>query len=464
MMNYLLVALVALASGVALGIVLSRARESGLRLRLAALEAESSTRTGELRELRSQADTLTSDKQRAEQEVAVLNERLLQERRGAAEKLELLSNASQELQNAFHRLAGEALANNNQSFLQLAKTSLESFHKQAEGGLAARETAIAGLVKPIEQSLKSVEEQVKSLETQRVDAYSALRQQIVSLSGTQEQLKLETAKLVQALRAPHVRGRWGEIQLRRAVELAGMLDHCDFVEQSSVETDNGRLRPDMIIRLPGGKQIVVDSKAPLEAYLKALEATDEDARRAFMMAHARQIREHMAGLSSKKYWEQFACSPDFVVMFLPGEVFFSAALEHAPDLIEAGVEEKVIPASPTTLIALLRAVHFGWRQEMLAENANKISELGKRLYDSLCTMAGHLEKLGGNLDRSVKSYNETIGSLERNVLVGGRRFRELGVASSGEIAEAKQIGNVPRLLQSADWKPALEEEVEIVKG
>ena len=463
-MNYLLVALVALASGVALGMVLSRARESGLRLRLAALEAESSARTGELRELRSQADALNSDKQRAEQEVAVLNERLLQERRGAAEKLELLTRASAELQNAFHRLAGEALANNNQSFLQLAKTSLESFHKQAEGGLAARETAIAGLVKPIEQSLKSVEEQVKSLETQRVDAYSALRQQIVSLSGTQEQLKSETAKLVQALRAPHVRGRWGEIQLRRAVEIAGMLDHCDFVEQSSVATDNGRLRPDMIIRLPGGKQIVVDSKAPLEAYLKALEATDEDARRAYMVAHARQIREHMAGLSSKKYWEQFECSPDFVVMFLPGEVFFSAALEHAPDLIEAGVEEKVIPASPTTLIALLRAVHFGWRQEVLAENANKISELGKRLYDSLCTMAGHLEKLGVNLDRSVKAYNETIGSLERNVLVGGRRFRELGVASAGEIAEAKQIGNVPRLLQSADWKPAAEEEEEIVKG
>ena len=198
-----------------------------------------------------------------------------------------------------------------------------------------------------------------------------------------------------------------------------MLDHCDFVEQSSVETDNGRLRPDMIIRLPGGKQIVVDSKRRWKPYLKALEATDEDARRAFMMAHARQIREHMAGLSSKKYWEQFACSPDFVVMFLPGEVFFSAALEHAPDLIEAGVEEKVIPASPTTLIALLRAVHFGWRQELLAENANKISELGKRLYDSLCTMAGHLEKLGGNLDRSVKSYNETIGSLESEC-AGGR--------------------------------------------
>ena len=463
-MNYLLVALVALASGIALGMVLSRARESGLRLRLAALEAESSTRTGELRELRSQADALNSDKQRAEQEVAVLNERLLQERRGAAEKLELLTGLRRSCKTPFIGLAAEALANNNQSFLQLAKTSLESFHKQAEGGLAARETAIAGLVKPIEQSLKSVEEQVKSLETQRVDAYSALRQQIVSLSGTQEQLKSETAKLVQALRAPHVRGRWGEIQLRRAVEIAGMLDHCDFVEQSSVATDNGRLRPDMIIRLPGGKQIVVDSKAPLEAYLKALEATDEDARRAYMVAHARQIREHMAGLSSKKYWEQFACSPDFVVMFLPGEVFFSAALEHAPDLIEAGVEEKVIPASPTTLIALLRAVHFGWRQEVLAENANKISELGKRLYDSLCTMAGHLEKLGVNLDRSVKAYNETIGSLERNVLVGGRRFRELGVASAGEIAEAKQIGNVPRLLQSADWKPAAEEEEEIVKG
>ena len=464
MMNNLLVALLALAAGIALGTVFLRARASALRSRLAALEAEVSTRVDELRDLRGQLQALTSDKQRAEQEVAVLNERLRQERNAAAEKLELLTKASQELQNAFHRLAADALASNNQSFLQLAKTSLEGFHQQAAGELAARETAIAGLVKPIEQSIKSVEEQVKTLETQRVDAYSALRQQIVSLSGTQEQLKSETAKLVQALRAPHVRGRWGEIQLRRAVEMAGMLDHCDFVEQSSVTTDNGRLRPDMIVRLPGGKQIVVDSKAPLEAYLNALEATDEDARRTQMVAHARQIRDHMASLSSKKYWEQFEDSPDFVVMFLPGEVFFSAALEHAPDLIEAGVDEKVIPASPTTLIALLRAVHFGWRQEMLAENANRISELGKRLYDSLCTMAGHLEKLGTSLDRSVKAYNDTVGSLERNVLVGGRRFRELGVAASGEIGEGKQISNVPRVLQAADWKPAAEEMEEIIKG
>ena len=263
---YLLVALLALASGITLGILFARARESALRSRLASLETEVSVRAGELRDARAERDTLNRDKQRAEQEVAVLNERLLQERNGAAEKLELLTKASQDLQNAFHRLAAEALASNNQSFLQLAKTSLETFHKQAEGGLAARESAIAGLVKPIEQSLNSVKEQVKTIETQRVDAYSALRQQIVSLSGTQEQLKSETAKLVQALRAPHVRGRWGEIQLRRAVEIAGMLDHCDFVEQSSVTTDNGRLRrPDMIIRLPGGKQIVVDSKAPLRS-------------------------------------------------------------------------------------------------------------------------------------------------------------------------------------------------------
>ena len=277
MMNYLLVAMLALALGAVLGMLFQRARESALRSRVASLETEASERAGELRDTRGELEALKSDKQRAEQEVAVLNERLQQERNSAAEKLDLVTkvstNASQELQNAFHRLAADALAGNNQSFLQLAKTSLESFHKQAEGGLAARELAIAGLVKPLEQSLKSVEEQVKSIETQRVDAYSALRQQIVSLSGTQEQLKSETAKLVQALRAPHVRGRWGEIQLRRAVEIAGMLDHCDFVEQSSVSTDNGRLRPDMIIRLPGGKQIVVDSKAPLQAYLNALEAT-----------------------------------------------------------------------------------------------------------------------------------------------------------------------------------------------
>jgi len=465
MLTHLLVALLAVILATVVSILLARSRESALRSRSADLDAALSARAQELRDSRCEVEAIRKEKQAAEQEVAVLNERLQQERNSAQEKLNLLTEtsnkASQELQNAFHKLAADALASNNQSFLQLAKTSLETFQKQAEGSLTAREQAIAGLVKPIEQSLKSVDEQVHRIEKDRVGAYSELRQQIVSLSGTQEQLKSETAKLVQALRAPHVRGRWGEIQLRRAVEIAGMLDHCDFLEQSSVETAAGeRLRPDMIIRLPGGKQIVVDSKAPLQAYLNALEATDEDARRTQMLAHAQQIRTHMTSLASKKYWEQFDSSPDFVVMFLPGEVFFSAALEHAPDLIEKGVEEKVIPASPTTLIALLRAVHYGWRQEILAENANRISELGKRLYDSLCTMADHLQKLGTNLDRSVKAYNDTIGSLERNVLVGGRRFRELGVASTGEIAESKQVSNMPRVLQSADWKLNTAEDVE----
>lgn len=460
MITYLLVALLAAGLGFVVETLLARRRESALHSRVSVLEAEVSARAQELTAARSELEVLRKDKQNIELEVAVFKERLEQERKSAAEKLDLLTKASQELKNAFGALAADALANNNQSFLELAKSRLETFQKQAEGDLAARQQAIVTLVEPIQESLKAVDTQVRSLEKERVGAYSELRQQITSLTGTQEQLKTETSKLVQALRAPHVRGRWGEIQLRRVVELAGMLDHCDFLEQK--ETEDGKSRPDMIIRLPGGKQIVVDSKAPLQAYLDALESTDEQTRRAHMEAHATQTRKHMTSLASKRYWTQFDPAPDFVVMFLPGEVFFSAALEHAPDLIEKGVEEKVIPASPTTLIALLRAIHYGFRQEELAKNAKQISDLGKQLYERLCTMAGHIEDLGNNLDKTVKCYNKAVGSLERNVLVAGRRFRDLGVASSSELGESKEIENVPHVLKAPDWKlmPAEEEEPE----
>lgn len=453
MIAYLLIALLAAAVGIVIATLIARPRESALQSRISALETEDVASTQALTAARAEIEALRKDKQRTELEVAVLNERLEQERNNAAEKLELLTKASQELKDAFNALAADALANNNASFLELAKTRLETFQKQAEGDLAARQQALVTLVEPIQESLKAVDTQVRSLEKERAGAYSELRQQITSLTGTQEQLKTETAKLVQALRAPHVRGRWGEMQLRRVVELAGMLDHCDFIEQK--ETEDGKSRPDMIIRLPGGKQIVVDSKAPLQGYLNALESTEETTRRAHMEAHAEQTRKHMNGLASKRYWAQFDPTPDFVVMFLPGEVFFSAALEHAPDLIEKGVEEKVIPASPTTLIALLRAVHYGFRQEELAKNAKQISDLGKQLYDRLCTMAGHIEDLGSSLDRTVKAYNKTVGSLERNVLVSGRRFRDLGVASAGEIAEAREVENVPHMLKAPDWKLAL---------
>ncbi|HEX8927055.1 MAG TPA: DNA recombination protein RmuC, partial [Terriglobales bacterium] len=325
-----------------------------LKSNWAALRERTRLQEKDLLYLRSQLETSAKEVQTAQREVAGLQATLEQERRAAAEKLALLTKASEELKNAFDSLASKALHNNNESFLQLAKESLAQFQRQAAGELENRKLAVENLVKPISESLGKVDEQIRALEKDRAEAYGTLTNQVKSLIGAQTDLQTETRKLVQALRAPHVRGRWGEIQLRRVVEMAGMLPFCDFLEQPSVSTGDGRLRPDLIVRLPGGKQIIVDSKAPLQAYLEALETEDEDVRRHKLVAHAGQIKDHMTKLGGKTYWDQFESTPEFVVMFLPGEVFFSTALEQMPALIEMGVENRVIPASPTTLIALLR--------------------------------------------------------------------------------------------------------------
>jgi DNA recombination protein RmuC len=302
-----------------------------------------------------------------------------------------------------------------------------------------------------------VDGKLGDLERARIAAYSALDEQLRALVETHlPMLKSETSNLVKALRQPTVRGRWGEIQLKRVVEMAGMVDHCDFIEQETRSTEEGRLRPDLIVRLPGGKRIVVDAKAPVTAYLNALEAGDEATQQTLLADHARQVRDHMVALGRKGYWEQFDPTPEFVVLFLPGEVFFSAALQQDPALIEFGVNERVIPATPTTLIALLRAVAYGWRQEALAENAREVAELGKQLYERIATLAGHWSDVGARLDKAVEAYNSSVATLESRVLVSARRLRDLKAAPEGvEIEAIEPVERTTRALQVAEASVAV---------
>jgi len=387
---------------------------------------------------------------------ARLSAELEKERAVQQERLKTYEAAEARFRETFRSLSSEALRESNEQFLALAEVRLRETRTQTTADIEARKKAIEDLLAPMQATLERVDSEIKDAERRRVHEGATLLQRVASLDATGRELQSETRRLVDALKRPGVRGRWGELQLRRVVELAGMVEYCDFDEQQTIAGAERRVRPDIIVNLPGGKHVVVDAKVPLDAYLKALDAPDEGARQALLADHARQVRTHLMQLGAKSYFEAVSSSPEFVVMFLPGEMFFSAALEQDPSLIEFGVDRKVIPASPTTLIALLRAVAYGWQQEAMEENARRISELGRNLYESIRTLAERFDTLGSRLKSTLDAYNQAVGSLEGNVLIKARKFKELQATNGAEEIKALEaVDRIPRLLQAPELTDGL---------
>ncbi len=413
---------------------------------LATLKERLAGKEGELQKLRDALQKEVGDHKTSRSENSQLQAELQGERRAAQERISSFNKATEELAERFKALSRDALKDNNQSFLQLAHATLEKFQENAKGDLEFRQRAIDQLVKPLKESLEKVDGKIGEIEKERAGAYSQLREQVKALATSQSQLQAETGNLVKALRTPHIRGRWGEIQLRRVVEMAGMLQYCDFVEQETVLTEDGRIRPDLIVRLPGNRTIVVDAKVPFDAFYESISTTDDDIRSARLKDHARLVRVHIGALSKKSYWESVQPTPEFVLLFLPGETFYSAALEHDPRLIEDGVGQNVIIATPTTLIALLKAVSYGWRQEQMAENAQEVSELGKTLYERLRVFTNHFADIGKGIERALDSSNRGGGSFEGRVLRTARKFKERGALSGEDIEILEPIDKATRPL------------------
>ena len=384
---------------------------------------------------------------------------LLQQQRELEIKLELEQQNKQQLDDildqtrdqlalTFSQLSEQALSQNNSHFLQLAEENLKRFQSEAKSELNSKEKAIEQMLKPINEALKKTTEQIHTIEKDRKEAYGSLTSTIAQMAQSQQQLQQETQNLVQALRRPEVRGQWGEMTLRRLAELSGMVAHCDFFEQTHTVTDTGAIRPDMIVRLPEKRDIIVDAKTPLDAYLSAIQAKDDTTRQSEMKRHAHIIRSRVKELARKNYWAEYSNSPEFVVLFIPGEQFLSAALEVDADLLEDSMSQNIILATPTNFIALLRAVSYGWKQQSLADNAEIIRELGETLYKRLATFGNHLSKLGSSLGASVNHFNSAVGSLERNVLPGARKFKDMGISTKHTIDDLSPVEPQPRQVQN----------------
>lgn len=370
-------------------------------------------------------------------------------KKSSEEKIQLIEENQEKLKQSFKALSLEALEKNNNHFLTLAKESFDKAHEKAESHLQKKKESIDQLFTPLKESLEKMGEGMQKLEKERKEDHLSLREKLNQMIDQEKELKLETQSLIRALRTPNIRGRWGEIQLRRVAELSGMVNHCDFVEQKQ-DLEEGRSRPDMIINLPGNRQVIVDAKTPFEAYLDAMQTSDDHVRESKLKTHAKHIRQHIISLGKKAYWQKFEQTPEFVVLFLPSEGFFSAALEQDPTLIEIGVDQGVILATPMTLIGLLRAISYGWKQERLSQSAEEIAALGKELYKRLIDMQGHITKLGKAIHSSVENYNKMLGSYESRVLVSGRKFQKMGIGIEEEAPVSKLLEQMPRQVIEQD--------------
>lgn len=433
MFSHLLTALISAALGALLVWLLARNRSvvQAERLRQGSEENQ---------RLLAERDTARAEASRLAAAQAALASELAAERAAAAEKLRSLTDAHARLTAEFKALSADALRANNESFLKLAQSTFEKLQESAKGDLAARQQAIDGLVKPLKESLEKVDTKIAEIEKARAGAYGQLSEQLKALGTAQTQLQAEASKLTTALRSTTTAGTWGELQLRRVVEMSGMSSYCDFTEQES----SGALRADLVVRLPGGQQIVIDAKAPNDAYREAAAASDENVRAAKLLEHATKVRSHIDALGAKSYWEQFQPSPEFVVLFLPGDQFLAGALQADPTLIDRAIARKVLLATPATLIALLKAAAYGWRQESVSKNAEEIADLGRQLYDRVATFADHFDKVGRALESATKSFNQAVGSFEGTLVPGARKFAELGAKGAKDLTEPRLIETAPR--------------------